>query len=141
MCKVLALLGVIASAGCAAPPPPQPTLQPIPLHSGMPPTTVVDTDHSQAVSIDGFTWRYDDTFAHGTLTLTNNGSQPVDRMLIVCDVYGVGVKTAVGRLVANIQEPLPAGSTHTFTNVSLNGSAVAPEQTVECRRITSALGS
>ena len=83
-------------------------------------------------------------WAGADLTVAENvflGSQPVDRMLIVCDVYGVGVKTIVGRLVANIQEPLPAGSTRTFTNVSLNGSAVASEQTVECRRVISALRS
>ena len=141
MRKVLAFLGVIASAGCAEPPPPPQSTLPMPLLSGVPVTTVVETDHSQMVSIAGFAWRYDDAFARGTFTLTNNGSQPVDRMLIVCDVYGVGVKTVVGRLVANIQEPLPAGSTRTFTNVSLNGGAVAPEQTVECRRITAALGS
>jgi hypothetical protein len=78
---------------------------------------------------------------HGTFTLTNNGQQPVDRMLIVCDVYGVRGKAVVGWLAANIQEPLPPGSTRTFTNVSFDGTAVAPEQTVECHRIASAQAS
>jgi hypothetical protein len=141
MRKLLASLGVIALAGCEVPPPPQPAPRPTPPHGSVSAITVVDTQNSPVVTIAGFTWRYDSALARGTFTLTNNGPKPVDRMLIVCDVYDAPAKTVVGRLVANIQEPLPAGSTRTFTNVSLNGSAVAPEQTVECHRIASALRS
>ena len=140
MRKALASVGIVVLAGCEAPPL-QPTPQPTPLLSSVPASTVVNSEHSPTVSIAGFTWRYDGTFARGTFTLTNNGPQPVDRVLIVCDVYGVATKTVVGWLAANIQEPLPGMSTRTFTDVSLDGSAVAPEQTVECRRVIAALGS
>src|SRR5262245_53168664 len=96
MRKVLASLGAIALAGCAVPPPSSP--QPTPLLSSVPST--IDTVGS--VSITDFTWRLDGTLARGTFTLTNKGPQPVDRVLIVCDVYGVRAKSAVGWLAANI---------------------------------------
>jgi hypothetical protein len=131
MHKILSFLGVMALAGCAAPPP---QTAPTPLHGD----AAVTTEHSQALSIAGFSWRSDGPVARGTFTLTNNGSQPIDRALIVCDVYGARPKAVVGWLAANIQEPLPPGSTRTFTDVSMDGSTVAPEQTVDCRRLMSA---
>jgi hypothetical protein len=134
MRMVLASLGVIALTGCEAPPLPRPT----PLLRSVPVIAGVETGHSPVVSIADFTWRHEGTFVLGTFTLTNNGRHPVDRVFISCDVHGARVRSVVGWLAVNIQEPLPAGSTRTFTNVSLDGSAVSPEQTVECHRIISA---
>ena len=102
--------------------------------------SVVDREHSQAVTLDRYAWRLDGTIARGDFTVTNNGPVPLQHILLRCEVYGARTGFRIGAFVVTLDngQPVRGGETRTYTGQSLVGYTPAAEDTVNCTRVVSA---